>query len=210
MTWRRASDRAWRSMNAIYDLMIKPDPALVEKMQHPIPSARAVMRELYILEHVRDKIVLDIGASGPMHEAILQVAKKCYGMDIIEKEEDNYIRVDLDKADSLPILDDVDIVVAGEVLEHLSNAGHFLDLLGQYDCLILLTTPNAFAEVGAFHVRRGIEHVNKEHVCYYSFQTLSVLVKRHGYEVLDWCWYNGKPDRPQLAEGLVFLVTKNA
>lgn len=194
-------------MNVIYDLITKPDPAQVAKMTHPIPLARVVIREVYILERAKDKVVLDIGATGPMHEAILEVAKKCYGMDIIEKNEDNYFQIDLDTADALPDLPGVEIVIAGEVLEHLSNAGHFLNLLRQYHCPILLTTPNAFAEVGAQHVRRGIEHVNREHVCYYSFQTLSVLVERHGYKILDWCWYNGKPDKPQLAEGLVCLIS---
>lgn len=196
-------------MSAIYDLITKPDPAQVEKMTHPIPSARVVERELFILVQCKNKVVLDIGATGPMHEAILQVARKCYGIDIIEKSEDNYHRIDLDTAESLPVLRDVQIVIAGEVLEHLSNAGHFLDMLKVYKCPIVITTPNAFSEVGAYHVKRGIEHVNKEHVSYYSFQTLSVLVKRHGYKILDWCWYNGKPDRPQLAEGLIFLVTQD-
>jgi 2-polyprenyl-3-methyl-5-hydroxy-6-metoxy-1,4-benzoquinol methylase len=194
-------------MSAIYDLLTKPDPAQVAKMTHPIPKARLVERELYILVQCKDKVVLDIGATGPMHEAILQVAKKCYGMDIIEKSEDNYFRVDLDKAVSLPVLNDLEVVIAGEVLEHLSNAGHFLDLLKPYKCPIVITTPNAFSEVGAYHVKRGIEHVNKEHVSYYSFQTLSVLVERHGYKMLDWCWYNGKPEKPQLAEGLVCLIS---
>lgn len=194
-------------MNAIYDLIAKPDPAQVEKMTHPIPPARLVEREIYLLVQAKDRVVLDIGATGPMHDAILEVAKKCYGIDIIEKSEDNYFRVDLDTADALPDLPGLEVVIAGEVLEHLSNAGHFLDLLKPYHCPIVLTTPNAFAEVGAIHVRKGIEHVNKEHVSYYSFQTLSVLVKRHGYKILDWCWYNGKPDRPQLAEGLVCLIS---
>lgn len=194
-------------MNAIYDLITKPDPKQVEKMTHPIPTARVVERELFILVQAKDRVVLDIGATGPMHEAVVDVAKKCYGIDIIDKEEDNYFRVDLDTADALPDLPDVEIVIAGEVLEHLSNAGHFLDLLKQYHCPIVLTTPNAFAQVGAFWVGRGVEHVNKEHVCYYSYQTLTVLLRRHGYRVLDWCWYNGKPDKPQLAEGLVCLIS---
>lgn len=192
-------------MDDIYDLLDAERKARIEKMDHPIPHARVVEREVYILTRVVGKVVLDIGATGPMHTAILEVAKKCYGIDIIDKQEDNYTKVDLDRAEALPDFPDLEIVIAGEVIEHLSNAGHFLDLLKKYDCPILLTTPNAFSAIGAHYVKRWIEHVNREHVCYYSFQTLSVLFERHGYQINDWCWYNGKPN---IAEGLICLISK--
>lgn len=195
-------------MSAIYDLLNKPDPARVEKMIHPLPQARIVEREVYILEKVKDKVVLDIGATGPMHEAILELAKVCYGIDIVAKDEKNYFQVDIDQANALPdFVEKPEIVIAGEVIEHLSNAGHFLELLKKYDCPILLTTPNAYSEIAAKAVLRGFEEVNKEHVCWYSFQTLSVLLERHGYEIRERCWYNGNPEQPALAEGLICLIS---
>lgn len=191
--------------SSVYDLLTSARSAYDEKMLHTIPPARVVEREVYILERVKDKVVLDIGATGPMHEAIQGLAKTCYGIDIIEKEEENYFRIDLDHAGSLPTFEGLEIIIAGEVIEHLSNHGHFLDLLRAYDCPIILTTPNAFSEAGRRSILAGVEQVNPEHTCWFSYHTLTVLLERHGYNVDDWCWYNGKPNT---AEGLVCLISK--
>lgn len=191
--------------DSVYDLLNSANSAYDEKMMHPVPAARVVERELYILERVKDRVVLDIGATGPMHYAIQHLAKVCYGIDIIEKTDPYYFRIDLDHAGSLPTIEGLEIIIAGEVIEHLSNPGHFLDLLRIYDCPIVLTTPNAFSEAGRRSILRGVEQVNREHTCYFSYHTLHVLFERHGYNVEDWCWYNGKPGT---AEGLVCLISK--
>ena len=158
------------------------------------------------MQKVKDKAVLDIGATGPMHEAIRELARVCYGIDILPKEEPDYFQIDLDHTAHLPAINNIDIIIAGEVIEHLSNAGHFLDLLGEYPCPIVLTTPNAFAETGFQHVKnKGIEQVNKEHVAYYSYKTLSVLLERHGFQMDEFFWYHGKPN---VAEGMICLISK--
>lgn len=196
-------------MSVIYDLLDKPRQERVYKMVHPIPKARIVEREIYIMLAVKNKVVLDIGATGPMHEAIADVARVCYGIDVIEKNEKNYFCVDIDQANTLPdFIEKPEIVIAGEVIEHLSNAGHFLDLLKKYECPIILTTPNAFSEIATNAVHKGFEEVNREHVCWYSYQTLSVLLERHGFTIREFCWYNAKkPDMPQLAEGMICLIS---
>lgn len=190
--------------SSVYELLDAPDRAYQEKMMHPVPPMRVVQREAYILESVKDKVVLDIGATGPMHRAIVDMAKTCYGIDIIALEEPNYFRIDLDHADRLPAIEGLEIIIAGEVIEHLSNPGHFLDLLHEYRCPIVLTTPNAFSENGRRSILKGIEQVNREHTCYFSYHTLTVLFERHGFTVKDWCWYNGKP---LTAEGMVCLIS---
>lgn len=189
----------------IYNLLVSQDSAYKAKMLHPIPQARVVEREIYILQKSKDKTVLDIGATGPMHDGIQQVAKLCYGIDIVEKEEPNYFQVDLDRVAHLPSIPEIDMIIAGEVIEHLSNAGHFLNLLAEYDCPIVLTTPNAFAESGFHSVKKGIEMVNKEHVAYYSYKTLSALIERHGFQMDEFYWYHGKPN---VAEGMICLLSK--
>lgn len=190
----------------IYDLLNQHGKEYQEKMMHPIPPAPVVERELYILGKVRGKRVLDIGATGPMHAAIVDLAAVCFGIDIVAKTEANYFQVDLDRTAHLPVIEKIDMIIAGEVIEHLSNAGHFLDLLGEYDCPIVLTTPNAFAEVGQHYVKnKGIEQVNKEHVAYYSYHTLLVLFERHGFTLNEFFWYHGKPN---VAEGMICLISK--
>jgi len=110
--------------------------------------------------------------------------------------------MDLDDFDEFPKFD-VDIIVCGEVFEHLANPGRVLKALREYQKPVVVTVPNAFSDSGHFSVSRGIENVNKDHVAYYSYWTLRELVTRYGFTIYDWYWYNGKP---LTAEGLIFWL----
>ena len=99
------------------------------------------------------------------------------------------------------------MIVCGEVLEHLSNPGHFLTALrATYPTvLVLITVPNAFATAGAaWLVTKGRENVNKEHVCYYSYTTLKELLRRARYAITEHAWYGGTP---YVSEGLIVVAT---
>jgi len=194
-------------MTAIYDLMTQQHhtTAYKAKMLHAVPDVPVMDRAEYILQLCASKIVMDIGCTGELHYGIAQVAAKCYGMDIVEcPDVENFYRVDIDRDAFLPTPNDVQLVIAGEVIEHLSNAGHFLDMLHAYNCDVVITTPNAFSEAGRYSlVKSQIENVNVEHTAWYSWHTLKVLVERHGFEIVEWLWYNGKP---LTAEGLIFRI----
>ena len=187
-------------MNAIYDLYPTSyiTPEYARKMMHQVPDATVVSREAYLLERAAGRFVLDIGASGPMSEAIKEAAGRYVSVNI---ENADY-NIDIDRAESLPDLSP-DVVIAGEVIEHISNAGHFLYLLSVYSCPIIITTPNAYSSAGMYWNGRGVEQVNPEHVVWYSWYTLNNLLTRHGYDVIEWHWYKG---RPLTAEGLIFEV----
>lgn len=199
-------------MSAIYDLMhqVKEYGALGaeywEKMMHRVPEAQVLEREKYILEACRGKVVLDIGGTGPLAEALPRVAKEYHALDRVERAGvTHFYQVDIDQAERLPEIAGVEIVVAGEIIEHLSNAGHFLDLLHAYKCPVILTTVNAFNDVGYRYMsERMIECVNQEHVAYYSYWTLKTLVERHRWKVEEWYWYKGKKG---IAEGMIFNLT---
>jgi polysaccharide deacetylase family protein (PEP-CTERM system associated) len=80
------------------------------------------------------------------------------------------------------------LVIAGEVIEHVDDPGDFLAALhrlvvpgGQ----LVITTPNAY---GLFNVlaslaRREINH--PDHVVMFTWQTLTNLAGRHGWEPID-------------------------
>jgi 2-polyprenyl-3-methyl-5-hydroxy-6-metoxy-1,4-benzoquinol methylase len=152
--------------------------------------------------------VLDIGCTGKLHLLIEKKALECHGLDVLTPEEAkahcqcDYWQVDLDEAKHLPYLD-IQLIVCGEIIEHLSNAGHFLQLLRRTKCPVILTTPNALNDVVRRYAEMNIEQVNKQHVAWYSYHTLKTLVERHGFKVLEWGWYGGKP---VFAEGLIFLL----
>lgn len=177
------------------------DSAWAQKMLHKIPDLPVVKdRAKYLVEKAKDKIVLDIGCTGIISAAINAASKVYYGFD---KEAGNNIEaVDLDgKPDSMPVHEDVEIVICSEMLEHLSNPGNFLRALKDTypERTVYFTVPNA----GAYLVKDGAEVVNSEHVCWYSYQTLLALLTRYHYKISAARWYNGKP---YTAEGIIMVA----
>jgi 2-polyprenyl-3-methyl-5-hydroxy-6-metoxy-1,4-benzoquinol methylase len=87
-----------------------------------------------------------------------------------------------------------DVIIAGEIIEHLSNPGLFLEslkpLLADSPTKLILTTINAYCAYRFFYslVMRN-ESVHPDHVSYYSRKTLTALLTRHGYEIEDFSFY---------------------
>jgi hypothetical protein len=185
----------------------KVDPAYAAKMMHPFPKADCIQRPAFILERVKGKVVLDVGATGQMHAAIAKVATKVYGWDREDGPGVTGLNLD-DVTLALPVYPDVQIIVLGEVLEHLSNPGWFLTRLrAAYPCPTIISVPSAFSEAGRQMALKGIECVNLDHCAWYSPKTLSVLLTRAGYRIAEFAYYNAKPIQPaQFGEGLVVVT----
>lgn len=204
-------DSTFLPVGRIYDLLKDVSgpytPEYADKMLHKVPDAPVFDRSEYLMKAARGNVVLDIGASGPMAEALQKVAKEYWGIDIEPNPAiKNMVVVDLEYDDALDaVLNAVphvlDLIIAGEIIEHLSNAGHFLDLLHSANVPVILTTPNAFSTSGKHFLADSIENVNEEHVAWYSYHTLKTLIERHSFILRMWAWYNGKP---LTAEGLIF------
>jgi 2-polyprenyl-3-methyl-5-hydroxy-6-metoxy-1,4-benzoquinol methylase len=188
---------------------MKHDYEYEKKMLHSIPVSTSVDRIQAILLACKDKTVLDIGYAGSdVHKIIKAVAKKVYGVDKVPGDEKTYFCRDLDNTvgkfhDMLPRLPDVELIICGEVIEHLSNPGHFLSHLHDYTCPILISVPNAFSEIARRHLLTTKENVNIDHVAWYSYTTFSTLLTRYNFQIDSFWWYGGKP---LVSEGLLFLV----
>lgn len=183
-------------------------PEYWDKQVHAVPASKEVNRHEYLMGLCHKKTVLHIGCTGPLDKALQSVATKVYGLDSLPLERQEYQQVDLDHLPDnlmLPYFDGVELVVCGEVLEHLSNPGRFLlALYNTYPVPVALTVPNAFAIAGQqWLMKRGRENVNRDHVCYYSYTTLKQLLWRARYEVKQHYWYGGKP---YISEGLIVLA----
>lgn len=196
--------------------------AYAEKMMHPLPVAETVDRVKFILERVTGKCVLEFGATGPLHDAAVKVATRVYGFDrpVAERPapyaiENGVEAFDLDDVSQpdLPMRPwpqpssepGVEIVLCGEVLEHLSNPGWFLTRLKrQYPGVpVIVTVPNAFTDIARRHLARGYENVNGDHCAWYSPKTLRVLLERAGYEIGEFYYYGaGGPT----SEGLIAVT----
>jgi hypothetical protein len=182
------------------------DEAYAAKQLHTIPDAPVVDRRGFILDLVKGKRVLEFGASGPLHDEIMKAASAYVGVDRVDAP--GVVGFDLDdvREDMLPSSDQlVDLIVCGEVLEHLSNPGWFLTRLrGHFpDVPVLITVPNAFSLAGAVFAQKGIENVNIDHVCWYSYRTVRTLLERVGYTAQLVGWYHGSARQ---SEGLIVLA----
>jgi len=128
------------------------------------------------------------------------------GLDILsESGRKNLYRADLEKLDEVPLSKTFEVIVAGEMVEHLNNVGMFLDGIKRFmnaDSLLLLTTINAycgmrFIQYGLRGKKGNQEPVHPDHVAYYSYSTLSVLLQRHALTVDEFLFYDiGTEHRP--------------
>lgn len=188
-----------------------------DKQIHVVPKSQVLDRVQYLVKCATGKTVLHVGCTGPLDVVLRKVAKRCYGMDLRNQpNRQDFFPVDFDRlhekdadgsfAEELRALPDLELIVCGEVLEHLSNPGFFLDRLrlSYPQCPVIFTVPNAMSSGGMeWLVKRGRENVNSDHVCYYSYTTLKTLVNRYGYTVVRHFWYGG---RHYIAEGLIVVA----
>lgn len=187
-------------------------PEYAAKMMHPLPAGVEVDRAAFILERVKGKRVLEFGASGPMHEAVVKVAARVMGVDreggegVVGFDLDDVHLEDLPGATWMPMESlDAEVILCGEVLEHLSNPGWFLTRLQrQYAGVpVLITVPSAFTSRGRPNLAKDFENVNIDHVAWYSPRTLRTLLERAGYEIREFAWYGGPPP---YSEGLIVVA----
>jgi hypothetical protein len=181
-------------------------PEYFAKMIHKVPSVPSVERVPWLVNRLAGKVILHIGCIGQLHEALLKTCARAYGIDQEAARYPDYYRLDVERmACPLPQCDGVEVVLLGEVLEHLISPGALLQKVheGYPGCEVIATVPNAFSEAGFNWMKRGTENVNRAHVAYYSYYTLLTLMERCGYQMQEWYWHTGKP---LLAEGLVMVV----
>ena len=78
-----------------------------------------------------------------------------------------------------------DVVVAGELIEHLENPLEFLRRIACTERLsgktLILTTPNATALHNALIALARCESTHHDHLCILSYKTLSTLCTRAGF-----------------------------
>ena len=107
---------------------------------------KMVDRDAWLLERAANRVVMHVGCTDApftntkaeknqlLHQKLGRVCKSLIGIDI-DRTSLEYLRKhhriddlychDIEHLDSFPRLDKVDVVIAGEVLEHLNNAGFF-------------------------------------------------------------------------------------
>lgn len=178
-------------------------------MVHRLPRASVVNRIEFLAELVSGRRVVHIGfadagcrqmqagAGTWLHAHLAARAASLIGLDVDEDGVDAarqagytaYVadcRI-LSEVTALG-LDPADLVVAGEVIEHLDAPGAFLDALTSLvrpGGLLVLTTPNASGLGNALAALAGYEINHPDHVTLFSCRTLMTMLERHGWTTIE-------------------------
>lgn len=130
------------------------------------------------------------------------------GIEILRSHgSDQIFNGDLENLAAVPIEGTFDVIVAGEIIEHLNNPGLFLNGIKSFmnkNSVLLLTTINAYCAMRFFYYgargRRGkAEPVHPDHVAYYSYSTLKLLIERHHLRMESFLYYDlGYEHRPHV------------
>lgn len=155
-----------------------------------------------IVDRAQGPTVLDLGAvqhdaeaaqtDDWLHDHLCRRFERVVGVDILAEgverlNQQGYemVQADVERMD-LPIT--ADTVVAGELIEHLSNPGAMLDRAREHlhtGGRLVLSTPNPWAMV---HLRRHLHdglQVNPEHTAWFGPTVLTQLLERKGFNIVD-------------------------
>ena len=100
----------------------------------------------------------------------------------------NIVAGDVERLDELQLTRKFDVVVAGDIIEHLSNPGRMLDGIKRFcngNTDVVITTPNAFGAPNFLRYSVGKFREGAEHVMSFNEQNLVSLLNRHGYSICE-------------------------
>ncbi len=183
-----------------------------------------VMKDL-----VTGKSVLDLGCvdheaekeSGEewLHRKIKSCSKDLLGVDYqieaVQELRSKGYHVEAGNVEALNLGRTFDVITAGNIIEHLSNPGLFLDSVRRHmdeKSLFLLTTDNCYGlrSLKAIFLRDGVVP-NSEHVMTFEEEILRQFLERHGFEIIGFYYYNGPYANPLKEKIINFLcrIRKN-
>lgn len=156
-----------------------------------------------IESYIKGKTVLDIGCvdarpdgkkkyqSTGLHRFLNEHASQLIGVDtdqdgVKQMQKDGYNVIEAN-AEDMNLGRRFDCIVAGELIEHLSNQGLFLRTMKRHlveNGALIITTPNAFSIVSFWRIlRKNKVKVHAEHTCWYDPITVEQLLRRHSFEI---------------------------
>lgn len=206
-----------------------------DDMAHPLPRTSIVDRIDWLVEQCRGKRVIHIGfadtgfrdeqgrAGRWLHGHLDDVARELVGLDADEAGVAAAVAAGMDAhvidctdADAVAGagLEPADVVLAGEVIEHVGSPGPFLAALHPLcrpDGRLIVTTPNAYGLVNVVaSMTRRVEVNHPDHLMMFTWRTLTRLLTREGWIPEDTVTYvpavRERGDRSRLEAGAVRAV----
>jgi 2-polyprenyl-3-methyl-5-hydroxy-6-metoxy-1,4-benzoquinol methylase len=186
--------------------------------EHRLGSVRLVDRNEFLLTKSVGKKVLHLGCvdSGLLemkieqgqllHLQLVNVASEVWGVDLdkegleylCDRGINNLICGDVECLDKIEPLrgQKFDIIIAGELIEHLANPGMFLEsckIVMTPASELIITTPNALLYSRFLFALLGREAMHPDHVLLFTPTTLRTLLNKMGYEITEFYVYGGGP-----------------
>jgi len=190
-------------------------------MFYALPRSEIVSREQYVLEACRGKRVIHLGAAQGsdsndlaeynstvdprtfLHTRITAVASRCVGIDYNEFfvqylkdtfQIDNILCGNIEDARAMARIDlAADVIVMGEIIEHISNPGLALsnirDNLMRDSTKLLVTMPNALDASNFLYGLFRSESHDPDHVAMYTPRLFDKLCQRVNLRVVDLVYY---------------------
>lgn len=157
-----------------------------------------------------------------LHSALAEVSAELVGLDVdaagVERARASGYEVylvDVQDRQALVALgiEAADVVVAGEIIEHLESPGPFLRAVAPLvkpDGRLVVTTPNAYRLPGFLAPLLGQELIHPDHVGIHSVHTLRTLGARAGYRVDRLGYYQNRATIPPSLAGRTIKVVRGA
>jgi len=141
-----------------------------------------------------------------LHSDLIKVANQVVGIDylceeVTEIKEElccNVYCADVMYLDRLKLNEKYDVIVCGELIEHIENPGLMLDGIKRFmheKSILIITTPNPWRKLWVHNMYSVIleeKWLNKEHVSWYSYQTLKQMLERKGYTEVNYQYYSSE------------------
>ena len=129
--------------------------------------------------------------------------------DLIARHPDLDLRIaDVERLGEAIDVEPIDLVVMGDVIEHLSNPGNALDAIAPFLAgggQLLISCPNAYGGPNWARFLLGRYRESPTHVTAHTKLTLANLLDRHGYAVDEvWTCLDRVPRSPK--ERLLFRI----
>ncbi len=180
------------------------------------PRAPVENRFDVVLRIARGRNVLHVGCSDApyfeeqfargahLHAELSKVAGRLVGVDVSKEGVaflqkvgfDNVICADVERLDRCGLPPVFDLIVAGELIEHLPNPVRALEAMRSVlapNGELLITVPNAFSMKAGLRALAGIEAVHKDHCYYFSPATIGCLLHLAGFRIIDLRYYASPP-----------------
>lgn len=205
------------------------------KWRHRAPRFAVVDRINFLVQECKGRRVIHIGFAGTdncreamepqglwLHSRLAAGASSLVGLDVNQEAVDHarqqgyeaYL-ADCCSSEELKRLsiEPADVVVAGEIIEHLDAPGHLLravhGLVRHTEGRLIVTTPNAHALYSGATALARLEIINPDHVALYSWFTLTNLLRRHKWHTTEFLMYD-YPDQSGSAIGRAGFAVQRA